>query len=791
MVIRSWLRSCLRTIRPQQPRRHRGTNLRGCDDLRPQVRSEPLEDRAMLAAAWQNSIVPGDVTGDGLVTIRDLLVVVDELNSQTLIDDEGRLPGRDAQSGGAFLDTSGDGLLTLDDIGAIVSILNVGDDSERPAVTTSLPAEATATLVPLEVSESTIIPTLLDEGDFYWADGRQISLLRRTDQVVVGLNANADLQLLSTQWATTSDSVTIGEVNVTGAPSVAPAGESAAAWETDTSLDAGVVALTFSPEWAGDLDTTLTQFSDLPSVEWAAPVFLNSESGLHQVVTDEIIVALEPGTDAEAYFGVDLFSGYRPLLGTSDQFVASAASDNPLAVLDMAATLANDPRVAWADPNFYSEFEKNTTDLLYSDQWHLNNDGQSGGTSNADVNAPEAWSTATGDGIVIAVLDDGVQTDHPDLNMWQNPGETATNGTDDDSNGWTDDVYGWNFVSDNNDPGPSDAEDNHGTAVAGVACANGNNGLGGVGVAYDAQCMALKMSDGSNYASSENVAKAINYAAGQTADGLGTWAGADVLNWSWSLSPSISVSNALDSAATNGRNGLGLPIFVATGNSASKYVHSGTYTLGLPSTAEDWSWVFSYDKDGNGVAGEDTIWIDKVTNTDGAVETFESASAPAGWDLSPSWGDNEAGWSVDDDPEHSYGTGRYQLRADSIGNNEEAVVMAPKVSVANSMTVSFLYWHSSAVADTLEVGVYRHSTGTYYPSLFSSKDETYSFDYKQPTDLGPFDDTTVTSTLEVTLPFSPITSPITSIIDVNIILSMEHAHDSDLDVYLDRAQATF
>lgn len=108
------------------------------------------------------------------------------------------------------------------------------------------------------------------------------------------------------------------------------------------------------------------------------------------------------------------------------------------------------------------------------------------------INAPSAWDITTGySGIVVGVIDTGVDHSHPDLaaNIWTNPGEIAGNGVDDDGNGYIDDIHGWDFNDDDNDP--SDAG-NHGTPAAGVIAAVGNNGTGVTGVAWDANIMSLR-----------------------------------------------------------------------------------------------------------------------------------------------------------------------------------------------------------------------------------------------------------------------------------------------------------
>ncbi len=139
-------------------------------------------------------------------------------------------------------------------------------------------------------------------------------------------------------------------------------------------------------------------------------------------------------------------------------------------------------------------------DPSFSRQWNLRK-----------VNAPGAWSVATGStNVVVAVLDSGVDYHHPDLsaNLWRNPGETgpdrngsdkATNGIDDDNNGYIDDVHGVNAVENNGDPLDPGTTEYHGTVCAGIIGATGNNGIGIVGVNWHVQIMAVRWRGGARY----------------------------------------------------------------------------------------------------------------------------------------------------------------------------------------------------------------------------------------------------------------------------------------------------
>lgn len=131
-------------------------------------------------------------------------------------------------------------------------------------------------------------------------------------------------------------------------------------------------------------------------------------------------------------------------------------------------------------------------------QWALENNGtRTGSIVDADIDATDAWNITTGDSsVVVAVLDTGVDTTHPDLrnNIWRNPGEIAGNGIDDDGNGYVDDINGWDFVNKNNSVfDPDDDVEDHGTHVAGIVAAEGDNGIGVAGVTWNSKVMVLKV----------------------------------------------------------------------------------------------------------------------------------------------------------------------------------------------------------------------------------------------------------------------------------------------------------
>ena len=169
------------------------------------------------------------------------------------------------------------------------------------------------------------------------------------------------------------------------------------------------------------------------------------------------------------------------------------------------------------DSKTFKETSVVPNDPLFPNQWHLLNIGQSGGRQGADTKAVEAWKNRTdASNVVVAVIDGGVDVDHPDLddNLWINKKEKPNNGIDDDKNGYIDDVHGWNFVKKT----PDAHKDMHGTHVAGIIGAEGDNKIGVSGIAWDTQLMTLDVFDKGKTYSDDNLIEAVDYAIDNGAD---------------------------------------------------------------------------------------------------------------------------------------------------------------------------------------------------------------------------------------------------------------------------------
>ena len=188
-------------------------------------------------------------------------------------------------------------------------------------------------------------------------------------------------------------------------------------------------------------------------------------------------------------------------------------TDASMSYSSVRAALSNVPGVRYVEPDFLISVDTTTpNDPSYSGLYGLNNTGQTGGTLDADIDAPEAWDLTVGSrSIVVGVIDSGVDYNHPDLaaNIWTNPGEVAGDGLDNDGNGYVDDVHGYDFI--NNDGDPMD-DNGHGTHVSGTIGAVGNNSLGVAGVNWLSQIMGLKFLGSNGSGPISAAISALNYA---------------------------------------------------------------------------------------------------------------------------------------------------------------------------------------------------------------------------------------------------------------------------------------
>lgn len=186
-------------------------------------------------------------------------------------------------------------------------------------------------------------------------------------------------------------------------------------------------------------------------------------------------------------------------------------------------------------------------DAVYNRQWGLNNTGSfslSAARAGADIKMEDAWAVTRGDSsVTVVIIDSGCKLDHPEFSgrIWRNRQETAGNNIDDDQNGYVDDVNGWNFVTNTNNPTD---DQGHGTNVAGIVGATGNNGIGYAGVNWACKLMVCKGLNAQNSGLYSWWISAMYYAVNN---------GARVLNMSLGgLSPSQAMQDAVNYATQRG-----------------------------------------------------------------------------------------------------------------------------------------------------------------------------------------------------------------------------------------------
>jgi subtilisin family serine protease len=182
--------------------------------------------------------------------------------------------------------------------------------------------------------------------------------------------------------------------------------------------------------------------------------------------------------------------------------------------------LRHDPAVETVEPNYVRQLLGTNVipnDVMFPYQWAMRNTGQTvngtSGTPGADVRGPEAWAFLPFDrtNVIVGVIDTGVDGWHPDMtsNLWINTAENPTNGVDDDSNGYIDDYYGYNFAGPASDPCDSGS---HGSHVAGIVAATGQNRIGIIGAAWPARLMSLRASSNGTSVAAAAELEAIQYA---------------------------------------------------------------------------------------------------------------------------------------------------------------------------------------------------------------------------------------------------------------------------------------
>lgn len=250
-------------------------------------------------------------------------------------------------------------------------------------------------------------------------------------------------------------------------------------------------------------------------------------------VPGEFIVRLKPGMRIQSQKALSQQLGAYIKSTIPDQNIVVVK--RPVFEVENFAlkSLAQNPMVDVVEPNFIYRINKTPNDPMYTNLWGMNNIGQkdsanSVGVAGVDIQAEKAWDITTGSrDVVVAVIDTGINYNHPDLkdNVWTNEAEAnGKPGIDDDNNGYVDDIHGYNFSDGAVNPGDPLDDHGHGSHCSGTIGAKGDDGKGIVGVAWNVRIMGVKFLSKEGSGSLEGALKAIDYA---------TKMGAKIMSNSW------------------------------------------------------------------------------------------------------------------------------------------------------------------------------------------------------------------------------------------------------------------
>ncbi|MCX7634558.1 MAG: S8 family serine peptidase, partial [Syntrophales bacterium] len=224
----------------------------------------------------------------------------------------------------------------------------------------------------------------------------------------------------------------------------------------------------------------------------------------------ELLVAFRDGVDEAKKQALHAAIGSVVLKSLKKQGIDCVRLPDGMTISQGLTSYRASPLVEHVERHALRYHQKTPNDPSFSSQWNL-----------TKIGLPTAWDVSTGSPrVLVAIIDTGVDYNHPDLssNIWNNPGEIPANGVDDDGNGYTDDIRGWDFSG----AGMGDADpldfNGHGTHVAGVVAAVGDNGIGVAGGSWSSRIMALKVqADGGGQMESIDIAAAIEYAVAKGA----------------------------------------------------------------------------------------------------------------------------------------------------------------------------------------------------------------------------------------------------------------------------------
>lgn len=321
---------------------------------------------------------------------------------------------------------------------------------------------------------------------------------------------------------------------------------------------------------AQDVDDTLDAYSRMIDVAFQNASKLSNYSSQQLADADTWVVRLKEGVTAETFesrTAMDVASSFRALGNTYFVHAGGLSPDN------IAGRLSGYSDVEYFYPQVPLQVGTHSllNDPLLPLQWHLRNTGQETSTPfeaniygawGADIGVQEAWKTATGEGVLIGVLDDGFAYHHPDLNDNY------------------DTTLDFDFTRVDNEPLPYRNTDSHGTAVAGIIAAEGNNGIGVAGVAYEATLAGLRIlgTDALRPAVTSDVLyEALTYRNQQFDVYNNSWGEADPSRILAPIPPDMAL--ALIEGARLGRGGLGSIHVFSSGNDAGSFDSANNSSL--------------------------------------------------------------------------------------------------------------------------------------------------------------------------------------------------------------------
>lgn len=251
----------------------------------------------------------------------------------------------------------------------------------------------------------------------------------------------------------------------------------------------------------------MQQFNN--QIERIEPVLLYHDS-TQQICQGQLILKLKGANTLNGLLDTLKYTAERNEF-VENQYIITIQDISTLQLFELVSILNQNENIEFAEPNFTRLLKPHTSDTFYNSQWAISNQGYLGGSNDADMDVDDAWSCSTGQGIKVAIIDEGVDIIHPDLAANLLSGYDATG---------------------NNSNGAPQGNDAHGTNCAGIVGAVANNGIGVAGIAYNSKIIPVRIAysitypDGSSVWNTNDywIANGINWAVNQ---------GADVLSCSW------------------------------------------------------------------------------------------------------------------------------------------------------------------------------------------------------------------------------------------------------------------